>query len=448
LFSSEPSPDARIINQLESFAQVSGAWPAKLLVAYSGGLDSSVLLHVLARWRDSLPRLEVCHVHHGLHPQADAWVRHCQSVCDALDLPLHVERLALNPGANNLEQKARQARYQALLKHCASNDWIVTAHHADDQAETVLFRLLRGAGIKGAAGIQGISRREQAMIVRPMLELTRSQLERLAIDWELHWVDDTSNLDERFRRNFLRQRIFPLLHQYWPKASLKIGQFARHADEAVQLLESLAQEDWRETQGTPSTDNQKIDLRALRDLSLPRRKNLLRYWLAGVRLPVSGQQLEQILAQIDTDANAFRLDVGERSLRRSSDCLYVTPKKLPEAMTEILCWQHFPEPLKLPNGLILTAEKSAEGFSPPRGETLLVKPRQGGEVLQPRGRQHANRLKILYQEQGIPAWERNYLPLIWVGDQVAAIPGHFVAEEFYGQGEQTYQLSYQLDRSE
>lgn len=207
---------AGLLSQLQSLPRPSG-----YLVAYSGGLDSHVLVHALAGLRAEL-RLPVraLHVHHGLQPQADDWVVHCEAVCRQLEIPLLVEQLDLAPGAGeSIEAAARAARYAAIAKHLRRDEMLLTAQHRDDQAETLLLQLLRGAGLEGLSGMPGCRAWQGGWHARPLLDVDREALAVYARDHQLQWIEDPSNLDERFDRNYLRHRVMPLLRARWPSAT-------------------------------------------------------------------------------------------------------------------------------------------------------------------------------------------------------------------------------------
>lgn len=230
------------------------ALPAKLLqalapwrsapawhIAFSGGLDSTVLLHLLANLAntDTLPPLGAVHVHHGLQTAADAWPAHCQSICDNLGVPLRVMRVQVQPGAS-LERAARDARYQAFIEVTGAGQVLLTGQHRDDQAETLLFRLLRGAGVRGLSAMPAQRPLAAGYLVRPLLEVSRAELEAYAEEYQLEWIEDPSNADSRFSRNYLRHRVLPTLTERWPQAVSSLARTAEHLSEAQGLLGELA----------------------------------------------------------------------------------------------------------------------------------------------------------------------------------------------------------------
>lgn len=264
----------------------------EIWIAYSGGLDSHVLLHAAAQLRQQIPQLnlQAIHVHHGLSPQADHWVAHCQGVCAQLAAPLICEYLRDAPQpADSVEAWARESRYRVFAKVLPPNALLLTAHTQDDQAETVLLQLLRGAGPKGLAAMPQQQVFAAGRLCRPLLNFTRSQLHDYALQNNLIWIEDESNLDHRFARNFLRHQILPLLRQRWPAVASNLARSARHCAEAAENLTELAQLDL--AHDMPQT----LSLELLRRLSPARQRNVLRYWLQqqGCRLP-NTQHIYQI----------------------------------------------------------------------------------------------------------------------------------------------------------
>ncbi|WP_404940808.1 tRNA lysidine(34) synthetase TilS [Pseudomonas chlororaphis] len=256
-------------------------------IAFSGGLDSTVLLHLLAqlRQRHRLPPLTAIHVHHGLQAAADAWPEHCRTQCEALGVPLQIVAVQVQPGAS-LERAAREARYAAFEEAAGGNELLLTAQHRDDQAETLLFRLLRGAGVRGLSAMPASRALGQGHLLRPLLDVSRDELERYARDHQLHWIDDPSNQDRQFSRNYLRHQVFPLLTARWPQAASSMARSAAHLREARELLDELAIIDLRaaalgvefEWLGLPS-----LALAPLVGLSEARQRNALSHWLSKLR---------------------------------------------------------------------------------------------------------------------------------------------------------------------
>ncbi|OGT18456.1 MAG: tRNA lysidine(34) synthetase TilS, partial [Gallionellales bacterium RIFOXYB12_FULL_54_9] len=251
-----------------------------ILIGLSGGVDSVVLLHLLHHLAASHGwQLSALHIHHGISPNADHWAEFCAALCAKLSIPLHIEKVNIAPlRALGLEAAARQLRHRAFAaQHC---DFVALAHHADDQVETLLLQLLRGAGVRGAAAMPERSAKAHR-IVRPLLHSTREEILAYAACNELAWIEDESNADEAYPRNFLRHRLLPVLSEKFPAYRVTLGRGAQHFAEASELLDDLARLD-----GTGFILDNTLQVGALRGLSITRAKNLLRYFLYQLGCPV------------------------------------------------------------------------------------------------------------------------------------------------------------------
>ncbi|MFK5736487.1 tRNA lysidine(34) synthetase TilS [Pseudomonas urmiensis] len=388
-------------------------------VAFSGGLDSTVLLHLLADYASThvTPPLRAIHVHHGLQPAADGWPAHCQSICDSLAIELQVIHVQVAPGAS-LEQAARNARYKAFIDTLGPGDVLFTGQHRDDQAETLLFRLLRGAGLRGLAGMPASRPVGQGRLVRPLLNLSRRQLQAYAEHARLAWIEDPSNGDTTFARNYLRREVLPLLHQRWPQAEQNLARSAEHLSEALGLLDELARDDLAGAEQSASTPWQGLDslaLDALRALSVTRQRNALQYWLsARTRLPDARHWVGwEALRDAAVDAQpVWRLTDGV--LQRSHGRIWWLSGDWLQTPEGTQPWADPSKPLHLPgNG-------SVRLCSAPPLQNLHIAYRQGGEVLELAGRGRRD-LKRLLNEQQVPHFLRSRLPLLYQGERLLAV---------------------------
>ncbi len=388
-------------------------------IALSGGLDSTVLLHQLATLArtEVLPPLHAIHVHHGLQAAADAWPLHCQRLCDALGVPLTVMPVQVTSGAS-LEAAARSARYQAFEQALAAGDVLFTGQHRDDQAETLLFRLLRGAGVRGLAAMAGERPLGQGRLVRPLLQASRAELEAYAQVHQLDWVDDPSNTDTRFARNYLRHEIVPVITRRWPQAAQTFARAASHLAEAQGLLSELAADDLRAA-ATPSAfpwlPVPSLALAPLLALSEPRQRNALQHWLAGfTRLPDT-QHWAGWASLRDAAPSATPVWVlGDGRLLRAGGRLWWLNEVWRAEPQGVVDWPLVGEPLELPgNGQVRLCGLAPQG-------RVQVRYRQGGEVLQAAGRGHRD-LKRLLNETGLPPFVRGRLPLLFVDGQLTAV---------------------------
>lgn len=393
-------------------------------VAFSGGLDSTVLLQLLADLarREALPPLRAIHVHHGLQSAADAWPEHCRRVCTALGIPLEVVRVQVEAG-RSLEQAARQARYTAIEMRLEEGEVLLTAQHRDDQAETLLFRLLRGAGVRGLAAMPARRRLGRGWLMRPLLDVSRGELEAHARRLGLAWVEDPSNDSLDFSRNYLRHQVMPLLAQRWPQSVTTLARTAAHMTEAQRLLDELAEMDLA-MMAPPAAyawlPVPSLMLGPMLSLSPARQRNALRHWLASfTALPDSEHwQGWESLCSAAVDATpVWRLAAGE--LHRCGDRLWWLSGCWLRPVVGPVFWHDPNQSLQLPdNGSVRIAGVAA----PARYE---VRYRQGGEVLQVPGRGSRD-LKRLLNEVGVPRFVRARLPLLYVDGQlvgVANLPG-------------------------
>ncbi|KJK02102.1 tRNA(Ile)-lysidine synthetase [Pseudomonas sp. 21] len=393
-------------------------------VALSGGLDSSVLLHLLAQLasRESLPAISAIHVHHGLQAVADAWPAHCQRFCDSLGVPMQVVRVQVDDGAS-LERAAREARYAAFAAALGEGECLLAGQHRDDQAETVLFRLFRGAGVRGLSAMTTSRPLGAGMLLRPLLGTYRAELEGYARSHGLSWVDDPSNARDDYDRNYLRNRVLPGIVQRWPSAVETISRSAEHLAEADGLLGELAQNDLISAGARNEYSGMQLPslaIAALAELSEPRQRNALRHWLAPLaRLPDSAHWAGwRDLRDAREDAEPiWRLADGE--LRRAHGRLWWLANPWLGFVPVNQTWRDPSKVLSLPgNGELRFDGEAPEG-------PLEVRYRQGGEVMALVGRGSRD-LKRLLNEAAVPAFLRGRLPLLWRADEllgVALLPG-------------------------
>ncbi len=382
------------------------------LVGLSGGLDSMVLLHLLAAGpRPRALPLRAIHVHHGLDPAADAWAAHCQAACDALSVPLVLERVEV-PGDQGLgpEGAARAARHAAFATALRAGEILVLAHHQEDQAETFLLRALRGSCPDGLGAMQPWRPHAAGWLWRPLLALPREALLRYALAHQLRWIEDPSNADTTLDRNFLRREVLPLLARRWPHASARFARSAALCGEASALLRA---EDARALESVRGPVADRIDALALKALPRERRARVLRHWIESLGLPpLPGNgvaRVESDLLHPAADAEAAFAWSGA-CLRRWRQWLHASPSRAPLDDTWQATWDGS-QPLALPGGGWLRLEGAAAFDSP-----LGVRSRRGGERIRLPGRGHHHALKHVLQDLGVPPWERERLPLLVAAD--------------------------------
>ncbi len=405
-------------------------WTRRYLVGYSGGVDSHVLLHALARLRDQvgLPELLAVHVDHALHPAASEWARHCRRVCEALGVSITSVTVDARPAAGEApEAAARRARYEALRALMRPDEILLTAHHRDDQAETVLLQLLRGAGPAGLAAMPSLSSFTPGWHARPLLDVERSALLRYAEEQRLQWIDDPSNEDPRFDRNYLRHAVMPILRARWPSLSDTLARVSRHQAQAAALLRELATEDLNRLEGSRVDA---LSVAALARLSEARQKNAIREWLRRRRLALPSEvQLDRLLEDVigaREDAEPLMRWEGVE-VRRYRDDVFAMPPLAPHDPGAVIAWDAR-APLTLPQlGRRLDlADLQSLGLDPATlKEPLTVRFRQGGERCRPLGYRDTRELKKLFQEAGVPPWERDRVPLVYCGERLVAVVGYW-----------------------
>lgn len=400
-----------------------------ILVAFSGGLDSTVLLHQLVLWRAQNPEvvLRAIHIHHGLSPQADSWVQHCESVCAQWQVPLVVERVHLEDDGLGIEAQARRARYQAFAQILLPGEVLMTAQHLDDQCETFLLALKRGSGPAGLSAMGESSPFAGTQLIRPLLAQTREALEAWARQHELCWIEDESNQDDAYDRNFLRLRVTPLLQQRWPHFAQAAARSAALCAEQESLLDELLANDLADCVTAQGT----LLLAPLMMMSSVRRAALLRRWLAGLNAPMPSRDgLERIWQEValarEDASPCFRL--GEYEVRRYQSQLWWV-KSVDGQSETVISWSCRETPLTLPAGLGSVQLISAgELRMPQASEAISIRFKAPG-VLHIVGRNGGRKLKKIWQEQGIPPWRRDTTPLLFYGETLIAAAGVFVTRE-------------------
>ncbi len=411
----------------------------KLLVAFSGGLDSTVLLHILMKLRYQRPNLQLraIYIHHHLSQFADQWGEHCQKICNQWQIPLSIIHVNAKEKAKEkgIEAAARQARYQAFSKELDIEECLLTAQHLDDQCETFLLALKRGSGPAGLSSMAKCSVFHHSLLLRPLLGVTRRQLEYYAQQEQLIWVEDDSNSDQRYDRNFIRQGVLPIISQRWPHFAQSVARSAELCAEQELLLNELLHEQLAIIQN----DENAISINALQMMSIQRRHVLLRLWLAqhNCKMP-SRQQLgliwqEIALSRIDATP-CIRL--GEFELRRFQQYLYCI-KRYDDLRQHILTWQTN-EILTLPNylGMLIRTLHMQKNKYNENKNSIIVRPAELNELVTIRfkthgsikivGRSHSRTIKKLWQEFSIPPWLRNRIPLLFYNDVLIAALGVFV----------------------
>ncbi|GBU11509.1 tRNA(Ile)-lysidine synthetase [Enterobacterales bacterium] len=406
----------------------------QLCVAFSGGLDSTVLLAALVQLRTaSSPDLSLraIHVHHGLSEFADQWVTHAQAFCQQLQVPLQVVYVSLDARQEGIEAAARTARYQAFADHLACGETLLTAQHLDDQCETFLLALKRGSGPAGLSAMATYLQRKGYRLQRPFLSLSRQQLEQFAIRSGLQWIEDDSNQNPRFDRNFLRLNVLPALYERWPHFPQAVSRSAALCAEQETLLDELLSEALQ----TLTDGEGSLNITPMVSMSVQRRQALLRRWLADqcVRMP-SRDQLQRLWDEValSREDATPQLRLNHLSVRRFRQRLYVLPP-MASLRHIVLAWDTR-STLVLPDGLgnlqiSETSLQNADTIRLPHDDERVTVRFEAKGMIEKAGRQHARQIKKLWQELNVPPWQRDRTPLIYYNEQLIAAPGLFITRQ-------------------
>lgn len=406
----------------------------RVVLGLSGGVDSIVLLDVLGRLTSRLRfELQALHVNHQISANAAGWARACVKACRERGIACRVVKVKVDAGAS-LERGAREARYAALSR--ARAEYIALAHNKDDQAETILLQLFRGAGVRGLAGMPAVRPHKSAQkIIRPLLDVTRAEIERYARRRKLEWVEDESNADPRYTRNWLRHEVLPKVAVRIPAYREILARAAQNFGEAAALLDELAFID-----AGLAVQDEGIGIDALHKLSVSRAKNLLRFLIAsrGYAMPDAERLSEGLRQALGARGDAkVSVDFGACVLRRHRGFIRLVPSQAPLVAGRNVTWLGQRE-IALPQlgGVLRMTRGQGAGLSVARlaSETVTVRARQGGERLQPDPKRPRRTVKNLLQEVRMPAWERERLPFIYCGEALACVPGVAIDYRFRAQG--------------
>ncbi len=401
-------PVQALANLPERFPQV-----RRWFIAYSGGLDSQVLLAAAVK---ALPQssLVAIHINHQLQAEADVWQNHCEQI--ATSLSVKFVAVKVQPLSHS-ESSARDARYDAFQQALQANDALLMAHHADDQAETILFRLCRGSGVAGLVGIPEVRQFNQALIIRPFLEVTRSQLRawanQLGLKAGVHWIEDPSNAVEDYDRNYLRLAVLPSLQKRWPHLVQRFVETSKHMAQAQSILTEVAEQDLLQVLEKPEV----LNIPSLLTLSVARQDNLLRAWLARYSVIMNEKQSEQLRIQfLSGGANP------ERSMKLNDLwCLRTYRKRLfisPQSRLSLTPLYDLKGSMQLTSGqLTLPDSLTAQETS------IFIDFNRGTEKIHPMGRGVGKTIKQLFQENGVPPWLREQWPLVCDSQGVLLVPG-------------------------
>ena len=403
-----------------------------ICVAYSGGIDSTVLLHAanIAR-ADSGHSLKAIHINHQIHVDSQQWSQHCINQCRVLNISIETICVDVQQfSQHGTEGAARKARYQAFENALVVKDVLFTAHHADDQVETILLQLFRGAGVHGLAGCAQARAIGNALLIRPLLEISRQEIEHYAEQNRLQWRDDPSNSSLVHDRNYLRHEVMPLLHARWQSLQETIARSSQWQSESSEMLYSLAKLDATDV----VDEDNRLSINKLASLDNARLKNVLRWWIRSADCLVPSAD---VLDSVINDAIHSRSDCEacirwqNNEIRKYREQLYLQTVSKPHDEKLSYQWD-LQQALAIPSlDLKLTREQLDQfGVNLNNIDQLTVSFRRGGEVMRPRGRGCKKELKALFQEQGVKPWERDRIPLLFHNQQLIYVWGYWIGEGY------------------
>ncbi|MFT6734550.1 MAG: tRNA(Ile)-lysidine synthase [Polaribacter sp.] len=419
-----------------------------LSIAYSGGLDSSVLLFASKQLLNNnlVEKIQALHVNHGIENESDSWQSHCESVCEKLSIKILCKKLNLLTFSHKINENiARNARYEFFKSKVEQGSLIAFAHHRDDQVETLLFRLFRGTGIAGAGAIPQTRKLGNARVIRPFLNISKNELVEYAEKNNLSWIDDPSNHRNQYSRNIIRNNILPIIQKTWPKVFDSLNSFTHIAREQNSILQEVAESDLL---GHSLENKRQLYLSKFIKLSNARQKNLLHYWTASVSenefSRATYQESEELLKQLNnlllgkhadsTKQSKLNVKLGNHRIRLYDEKLWLCSDLEPVKLDKIIDWNDIANSINIFNNRKIfvvnshaSTDKSELLIRAPRDNELVkIRPRVGGEKLKPHYRDKTCDLKKIYQELNLPYWVREWLPIIYYNNQIACVPGVFV----------------------
>lgn len=421
--------------------------PENIYIGYSGGVDSHVLLHLCASAPEWQNKITAVHIHHNLQSQADSWAGHCATQAQHLGVKFCL--LSVNATAQHgesPEEAARNARYGALKKLIShEGDILLIAQHQEDQLETVLLQLFRGTGLHGLAGMAACYHFAQGAILRPLLHSSKQAIIDYAHAQQLQWIEDPSNQSSQYDRNFLRLEVLPLLKKRWPSLDKTVSRSANHCLEAQRIISAVADELFEPIFN--SNDNS-LSICQLKTHKYTRQQLVIRHWFANLGLKMPSQAfVEQLLNEVIlAKPSSTPLLIGQsHCIRRYRDRLYCLPQSNATPIGYLL-WDKQFTTLRLNATYQLSCQLSYEGIAYKywQNSVISIRERTGGERIRLPKRKNLHSLKKLFQEAGIPPWQREYIPLIYFDDELAAVGDKWISAQFYEQSDQLNCMQFHL----
>jgi tRNA(Ile)-lysidine synthase len=410
-----------------------------IYIAYSGGLDSHVLLHLCATSKLVKHKITAVYIDHGLQAEADAWSEHCGKIANQLGVRFKaISVVAVAQRGESPEEAARIARYQAFQQLLGDDDLLLLAQHQDDQLETVLLQLFRGAGVQGLSGMPESTIFGKGAMLRPLLGFSRDEIESYAKQWVLSWVVDQSNQDCAFNRNYIRHQVIPVLKQRWPSVGKTVSRAARHCAQAQVMIDGIVEQPFKQVF---DATEQTLIISRLQCLPIDQQMQVIRKWFRVLdwRVPT-----ESLIAKIFSEvidarqSSAPIIRQQQFSVRRFRDALYLLVNEECPDLSTTSWWAKPLQQLKLKHNGSLVLNRSSSGilFSVWQQAEVTVGYRQGGEWLRLKGRKGRHSLKKLFQEWAVPPWQREKMPLIFLDGVLAAVGDLGISADFFSEADE------------
>jgi tRNA(Ile)-lysidine synthase len=405
----------------------------KFWIACSGGMDSSVLLHLFFSNKNKISQdMEVLYVNHGLQEEANDWEEFCEKQSQQYGIPFtQLQVIEVCPKKASVEAWAREKRYSLIEEVIDKNDVLFTAHHKDDQVETFFLQALRGAGPRGLASMPLVKKYAEALHARPLLKYSRNELSRYAEENNIIWQEDKSNLELRYDRNYFRHKITPVIEERWPAYRETINRLINHQKESRILLDEVAKDDIKLAQ---HKNKRSLNLEVIKKLSKERQKNLIFVWLKELNLNSPGSRnIDQIILDIIYSATDKSPCVNwdNVEIRRYKNLLYASKMMLERDVNIEYTWK--PENiLNILDETLIAKLECGKGVSKLKTENadFVVRYRRGGEKIHPDNLSHSRTVKQLFQEQSVLPWLRDRIPLIYINGELAVIPGFCIDKNY------------------
>jgi len=415
------------LNRLENWQQ------KKLVVGYSGGLDSTVLLSLVASLKNNFPELNIAaiHVNHNLMEQCDLWQQHCEKFCEAIQVPFNsIKITSLTSSGKGIEDAARQARFGIFEKYINEDELLLLAHHANDQTETIIYRLMRGSGVVGLSGIKQIQALKKLTIIRPLLTVEKTELEQYAISNKIKWIDDNSNSDENYDRNYIRKNVISVLENRWPDLHQKLTKNSKLLEQQAELLDELAVEDSK----IIVSNSGYLELDQLRKINPKRCLNFLSWWFRqNIGYSLSNTRIKLIYNDLKNYRNeaSFKQNCGGSVLLQSRNRAYLIPHSFFSETYEVLFlneflpehWQQIIE-IGLSKYISISLKfKSNNDFDTIKKMNLEISFGVANGKVKFSHKQNSCELRKLFQQQNVPSWLKPCWPILTSKGSMASVVG-------------------------